>query len=1457
VISGDLEGVPISVLLDSGNTFADAITDGTLKQLQSQNPQLTFKKYQLKQSYQVGSASGHFMNVTHAVDTTIGLYAEAGLLVFVPITLYIIPGSHIHPVNLGYQTLIRLGLIDFASTLRSLPQRYPSVTKKPMKPSVYVPIVASIRENQVAVQKILNKNFTKPYYAQKPDMYFPGHRPDDLFDDDIDSFEKENSVEFSFDPTDCPFRSEQDEHNYVVAGLKKKLAEIHPSSNNPNGCIPSLEIWEELSDFLLTHPQVWRDGLGDQPPCLLPPYDLETRVDLNVPPIDQKVRPLDPKRQQFESMLLKVLTTKSPYKPDHVPYFIPFNFGMVVPGSRAHISPVNYVDKNPVSSVADVSLNTYRPTSDLRQVNLTIKHPLIFPTLTEAQMQQIAGCEIFSCLDIDNCYYQYELTEYTRTWLLHAFSTGVFMPTRATQGTKDVGAHVQSCHTSLIAPYRDHMKVQIDDFLIHSDNNLRKWLDLFKSFILLCVQFKIMLALKKAIFFTYRVTFNGRIFDKDGMTLHPKFYRDTKKLKELVTADDLSSFLGAMRWVSRCIPYFAQISAPLQELLTHICETIQPNYIRSARRKAILTHHTLTDYGFNATHREAYHTVLQALQEKVRLAFRDATKTLISITDANQTGYGIFVSQVSKLDSRVDLRDHFHEPLAILSGLFNSRQLKWSMPEKEAFAIQVLLVKCNHLLMEHFHLFTDAEILAFLFRTDELRLKKPTTERLARIAANVQSRNVSVWHVEGLKNEFTDHYSRHTSDVELALKEVASFSSIYYLRLFSLSSSHYYHDFTTDLALADTLLPMWTINSLSITSNETEEILLLSDTYISIEELTLLGDDSDDDDSPSPSSIMAITRRQAKNTQVSPSPAPDNTVDRTIDTAPATSVIPPETVSVPTPLVVPNPNPPAANTSPVVAVPNDSDEYLLPGYNEVLLHHQMPLNSEIMLSQQSILSLGTPTSDFLYLNGEPQIDSNGLVTVLFNENRVFWIPVVDLALRLRFMILAHDGAGGHFDETTTVNKILMYAAWYKCDKEISDFVNICLHCKRNKGGRIKQRPYGMLLQGSKPFEVLYLDFLYIGPSKPYDGVIYKYVLIIKDSWSGYARFFKATTCDATAAARGLMRWLTDYQRWDSLVSDNASHFKNDITIELNRLLKAKHHFVVPYTPHSVGIEHVCHLFLVVLRCLMGEKLDVFEHWIDYLEIIEMLMNERPDPSRGGYSHKELMLGIKPSNPIEFAFNSVWFSRFKNLRETLHSPTFKEHMDKLYADLSDSRAIATSVWIKRKKAQMDRQLGKPGVFPANFDLGDFVLVAHVNIDNRLNKLMANWKGPYRIVRIDNDWVYDVEDLRSWPNEGKVTTHHAIRLKFYAHSTALDVNEELRKQSEYSISMFKVSSIKKHRYNKESNIYEVLVRWYGLTHVESTWNPLSTIYAHSPLTCEEYFQTLPTAEAHNLRSKLREN
>ena len=150
--------------------------------------------------------------------------------------------------------------------------------------------------------------------------------------------------------------------------------------------------------------------------------------------------------------------------------------------------------------------------------------------------------------------------------------------------------------------------------------------------------------------------------------------------------------------------------------------------------------------------------------------------------------------------------------------------------------------------------------------------------------------------------------------------------------------------------------------------------------------------------------------------------------------------------------------------------------------------------------------------------------------------------------------------------------------------DTKDFVDLYLHCIVSRTGKKIPRPLATALNGSRPNEVLHVDFLYMGPCQ--EGL--KYILLLRNDFSSYVWCFALESADAESAAGALTSWFAAFSSMPWLVTDQGAHFKNQILVELKKTSRYNHHFTTPYSPWANGtVERVCREFLRACKALLS------------------------------------------------------------------------------------------------------------------------------------------------------------------------------------------------------------------------------------------------------------------------------
>ena len=108
-----------------------------------------------------------------------------------------------------------------------------------------------------------------------------------------------------------------------------------------------------------------------------------------------------------------------------------------------------------------------------------------------------------------------------------------------------------------------------------------------------------------------------------------------------------------------------------------------------------------------------------------------------------------------------------------------------------------------------------------------------------------------------------------------------------------------------------------------------------------------------------------------------------------------------------------------------------------------------------------------------------------------------WIPTGSSELKLKLIVCAHCGIGGHRGVEATMSILSERFVWTGLKQDVEAFVVGCLHCIVSRTGSIIPRPLAHSMHASKPNEILHLDYLYMGTGVGEQ----KYCLILKDDFS--------------------------------------------------------------------------------------------------------------------------------------------------------------------------------------------------------------------------------------------------------------------------------------------------------------------------------------------------------------------
>lgn len=427
---------------------------------------------------------------------------------------------------------------------------------------------------------------------------------------------------------------------------------------------------------------------------------------------------------------------------------------------------------------------------------------------------------------------------------------------------------------------------------------------------------------------------------------------------------------------------------------------------------------------------------------------------------------------------------------------------------------------------------------------------------------------------------------------------------------------------------------------------------------------------------------------------------------------------------------------------------------------------------------------------------------------------------------------------GHRGQDPTLSIVCESFWWKGMGKSIREFVSSCLHCMVSRSGGSIPRPLSTAIHGTKPN---HMDYLYMGPS--YKGATY--LLIFKDDLSSYIWLWPTNSATSEEAADALTTWIGSFGCMDWLVSDQGTHFKNELLGSLASETHTKHHFTTTYTPWANGmVERVCREVLRASRVLLSELKLAEQDWPAVSECIQSIINGAPLRRLGRRKNSrdsvyrsqiEVFTGHKLMRPLIRAlpikeYRSVATMDEIEARQLAGVQELQDSLHKMHGDIA-------GLGSKSRKRSISKHNEKTNVLAVNFKVGDWVLVSRARMAT--HKLSFIWRGPYRIVECKSDLIYIVESM----NRSHKETIHICRLILdHAEMDGKPVSEELLKASEHLTTKYHVMEAIQDISVHEGNIQLNIERQGLPDRYEWTWERLFQAFEDIPDEVQIFLETL---------------
>jgi transposase InsO family protein len=233
-----------------------------------------------------------------------------------------------------------------------------------------------------------------------------------------------------------------------------------------------------------------------------------------------------------------------------------------------------------------------------------------------------------------------------------------------------------------------------------------------------------------------------------------------------------------------------------------------------------------------------------------------------------------------------------------------------------------------------------------------------------------------------------------------------------------------------------------------------------------------------------------------------------------------------------------------------------------------------------------------------------------------------------------------DPLGGHFGIQRTYLKLKNKFWWPNMIQSVVQYIKSCLPCQQHNVGRTKKPGRLCPIDTPEgPFQMIGIDFC--GPFKrtPRDN---QYVLCITDYFTRWVNAIALPDCSAQTTAQAIFNeYICRYGVPLSILSDQGTHFRNQLMDSMAKLIGYNHIFSTVYHPQSNGmVERFNATFVPQLAKLHDRESN---NWDEYLSPVVFAYNTGIH-STTEYSPYQLQFGREPHLPTDKPPSTYIFHR---------------------------------------------------------------------------------------------------------------------------------------------------------------------------------------------------------------------
>ena len=348
--------------------------------------------------------------------------------------------------------------------------------------------------------------------------------------------------------------------------------------------------------------------------------------------------------------------------------------------------------------------------------------------------------------------------------------------------------------------------------------------------------------------------------------------------------------------------------------------------------------------------------------------------------------------------------------------------------------------------------------------------------------------------------------------------------------------------------------------------------------------------------------------------------------------------------------------------------------------------------------------------------------------------------------RDKILSVAHDGLmSGHSGIKRTLDRVMSNFYWPGVAEDVTRYCKSCDICQKTTAkGRQVKAPLNSMPLITVPFKRVAVDI--VGPIVPCSERGHRYVLTVVDYATRYPEATPLKNIETTTIAEALVEIYCRVGVPDEVLSDRGAQFISHLMKEVSRLLSVKQIHTTPYHPMCNGlVERFNGTLKTILKKLCSE---CPKQWDRYLPAVLFAYRSSVQESTG-FTPFELLFGRKIRGPMDIL--RAYWTKEPDDEET---KTVYRYVVDLEQRLEETCKLAQEELLKSRETQKmyyDRKAR-----PKSLKIGSKVLLL---LPLKKNKLLLQWKGPYKVVEKMSKVNYKIQV------GNKVKNFHVNMLKPY--------------------------------------------------------------------------------------------